>query len=52
MLSAAGFASRGLDFNLTDYGKNAHLGEAPPTAKARRVFTKRVLVRIHEDGKR
>jgi len=34
MLSAAGFAFKGSGFYLTDYGKNAHRGEAPPTAKA------------------
>jgi len=33
MLSAAGFAFKGSGFYLTDYGKNAHRGDAPPTAK-------------------
>ena len=32
MMSAAGFAFKGSGFYLTDYGKNAHRGEAPPTA--------------------
>ena len=34
MMSAAGFAFKGSGFYLTDYGKNAHRGEAPPDAKA------------------
>ena len=34
MMSAAGFAFKGSGFYLTDYGKNAHRGEAPPTAGA------------------
>jgi len=34
MMSAAGFAVKGSGFYLTDYGKNAHRGEAPPDAKA------------------
>jgi putative FmdB family regulatory protein len=29
-MSAAGFAFKGSGFYLTDYGKNAHRGEAPP----------------------
>ena len=33
MMSAAGFAFKGSGFYLTDYGKNAHRGEAPPDAK-------------------
>ncbi len=33
VLSAAGFAFKGSGFYLTDYGKNAHRGEAPPDAK-------------------
>ncbi|MDB4915817.1 MAG: regulatory protein FmdB family [Gemmatimonadetes bacterium] len=32
MMSAAGFAFKGSGFYLTDYGKNAHRGEAPPDA--------------------
>jgi putative FmdB family regulatory protein len=32
MMSAAGFAFKGSGFYLTDYGKNAHRGEAPPKA--------------------
>ncbi|CAN5361839.1 hypothetical protein BH09GEM1_BH09GEM1_30980 [soil metagenome] len=35
MMSAAGFAFKGSGFYLTDYGKNAHRGEAPPDAKAK-----------------
>lgn len=31
-MSAAGFAFKGSGFYLTDYGKNAHRGEAPPKA--------------------
>jgi putative FmdB family regulatory protein len=31
MMSATGFAFKGSGFYLTDYGKNAHRGEAPPT---------------------
>ena len=34
MMSAAGFAFKGSGFYLTDYGKNAHRGEAPPDANA------------------
>ena len=34
MMSAAGFAFKGSGFYLTDYGKNAHRGEAPPDAKS------------------
>ena len=34
MMSAAGFAFKGSGFYLTDYGKNAHRGEAPPNAGA------------------
>jgi putative FmdB family regulatory protein len=34
MMSAAGFAFKGSGFYLTDYGKNAHRGEAPPGATA------------------
>ena len=34
MMSAAGFAFKGSGFYLTDYGKNAHRGEAPPDASA------------------
>lgn len=34
MMSAAGFAFKGSGFYLTDYGKNAHRGEAPPQAKS------------------
>lgn len=30
MMSATGFAFKGSGFYLTDYGKNAHRGEAPP----------------------
>jgi putative FmdB family regulatory protein len=33
MMSAAGFAFKGSGFYLTDYGKNAHRGEAPPDNK-------------------
>ncbi|MES2178769.1 MAG: zinc ribbon domain-containing protein [Gemmatimonadota bacterium] len=32
MMSATGFAFKGSGFYLTDYGKNAHRGEAPPSA--------------------
>ncbi len=32
MMSATGFAFKGSGFYLTDYGKNAHRGEAPPAA--------------------
>ena len=35
MMSAAGFAFKGSGFYLTDYGKNAHRGEAPADAKAK-----------------
>ena len=31
-MSPAGFAFKGSGFYLTDYGKNAHRGEAPPKA--------------------
>ena len=31
MMSATGFAFKGSGFYLTDYGKNAHRGEAPPS---------------------
>ena len=34
IMSAAGFAFKGSGFYLTDYGKNAHRGEAPPNAGA------------------
>src|ERR1700712_1815799 len=34
MMSAAGFAFKGSGFYLTDYGKNAHRGEAPVDPKA------------------
>lgn len=34
MMSATGFAFKGSGFYLTDYGKNAHRGEAPPSGKA------------------
>jgi putative FmdB family regulatory protein len=34
MMSAAGFAFKGSGFYLTDYGKNAHRGEAPPDTKS------------------
>ena len=34
MMSATGFAFKGSGFYLTDYGKNAHRGEAPPVAGA------------------
>ena len=34
MMSAAGFAFKGSGFYLTDYGKNAHRGEAPPSVGA------------------
>jgi putative FmdB family regulatory protein len=34
MMSAAGFAFKGSGFYLTDYGKNAHRGEAPPKAQS------------------
>ena len=34
MMSATGFAFKGSGFYLTDYGKNAHRGEAPPNANA------------------
>ena len=34
MMSAAGFAFKGSGFYLTDYGKNAHRGEAPADTKA------------------
>jgi putative FmdB family regulatory protein len=34
MMSAAGFAFKGSGFYLTDYGKNAHRGEAPPEKKS------------------
>jgi putative FmdB family regulatory protein len=34
MMSAAGFAFKGSGFYLTDYGKNAHRGEAPPETKS------------------
>jgi putative FmdB family regulatory protein len=33
-MSAAGFAFKGSGFYLTDYGKNAHRGEASPDAKS------------------
>ena len=33
-MSPAGFAFKGSGFYLTDYGKNAHRGEAPPGANA------------------
>lgn len=33
MMSATGFAFKGSGFYLTDYGKNAHRGEAPPSGK-------------------
>ncbi len=33
-MSAAGFAFKGSGFYLTDYGKNAHRGEAPPNASS------------------
>jgi len=35
MMSAAGFAFKGSGFYLTDYGKNAHRGEAPADSKAK-----------------
>lgn len=34
MMSAAGFAFKGSGFYLTDYGKNAHRGEAPTDTKS------------------
>ena len=34
MMSAAGFAFKGSGFYLTDYGKNAHRGEAPADTKS------------------
>ena len=34
VMSAAGFAFKGSGFYLTDYGKNAHRGDASPGAKA------------------
>ena len=34
MMSATGFAFKGSGFYLTDYGKNAHRGDASPGAKA------------------
>ena len=34
VMSAAGFAFKGSGFYLTDYGKNAHRGEAPVAPKS------------------
>ena len=51
MMSAAGFAFKGSGFYLTDYGKNAHRGEAPPDAKAAAAADNGPAVTKAEGGK-